>query len=323
MGEIFVAALTLSGAGDAAPTSVVVKLPAAAEENRQQGIALGMYEAEVRFYSELVEATGAGVPAIYHSNIVSGTGDFVIVMEDLSHLEQVEQSKGMSVEQARAGVVVLADIHTAWWGKVQGGDLDWIPSMDGDRIAMVNQMLPDIWTMFLAGFEDRLPPGGKELGAVFSQNYLKLMAELSARSPWTMAHQDYRVENMMFGDPTKNEVVVIDWQGMGRGPGAYDLAYFLGGSLTIENRRAHEEALVGTYHERLVANGIGDYTAEQCWNDYRYAHLLGGLAVSIFGGGTLDLSNERGFELMADMANRHMTAALDHGGFDMSETVDA
>ena len=51
--------------------------------------------------------------------IVSGTADFVIVMEDLGRLELVDQAAGMSVDQAKAAARVLADIHAAWWDDVQ------------------------------------------------------------------------------------------------------------------------------------------------------------------------------------------------------------
>lgn len=317
MGEIFVAALTYEGDAGDAPASVVVKLPATAEANREQGIALGMYEAECRFYDEMVERTGEGLPVIHQSKIVSGTGDFVIVMEDLSYLDQVDQTVGMSLDQARAAVRSLAGVHAAWWDDVaDDSSVGWIPSATGERIAMVDQMLPPIWEITQQGFADFIPAeGGKELGDAFSTNYLNLMAGLSARSPWTLCHQDYRVDNMLFGDPAKDEVVIIDWQGMGRGPGAYDVAYILGGSLPIDVRREHEESLVASYHERLVASGVAGYTLGQMWDDYRYAHLLGGLATSLFAAGTLDLSNERGVQLIGGMLKRHMTAALDHGGF--------
>ena len=80
-------------------------------------------------------------------------------------------------------------------------------------------------------------------------------------------------------------------------------------------RRAHERELVTAYQAHLEDNGVEGYSFERTWEDYGFAHLLGGLATSIFAGGTLDLSNERGFELITMMANRHVTAALDHGGF--------
>jgi hypothetical protein len=314
MGEIHRVVVSYEGDPGAAPTSVVVKLPSTFEANRQQGVDLGMYEAEVRFYAELGARTGAGLPHIHFASIESGTAEFVIVMEDLSRLEMIDQVTGMSEAQARAAVHVLADIHAAWWDKVQTDELEWIPSMIGPRIEMVSGIMGQLYPLFAQHFNDRLPEGGAELGERFATSYLDLQRTLSARSPWTLAHQDFRVENLLFGDPDLDEVVVIDWQGMGRGPGAYDLAYLLSGSMTIEDRRTHEDRLVAEYHARLASHGIVGYSLDQCRDDYGFAQCLGGLATSIFTGATLDLANERGFELIATMANRHFTAALDHGG---------
>ena len=42
-----------------------------------------------------------------------------------------------------------------------------------------------------------------------------------------------------------------------------------------------------------------------------------GLATAMVAGGNLDLSNERGQQLVASMAIRHSQAALDHGGLDL------
>ena len=314
MGDIYRVSLDYEAKIETKPSSVVVKLPSSFEENRQQGVALGMFESEVRFYAELGERTGTGLPEIHLATIKSGTAEFVIVMEDLCDLTMVDQAAGMSYEQASAAVKVLAKIHAAWWGKVQAEELEWIPSMVGPRIEYVDQILPQIYPVFAQTFESDLPEGGAELTQLFSKSYLKLNKALAERAPWTLAHQDYRVENMLFGDASKDEVVVIDWQGIGRGPGVYDLAYLLGGSMDTELRRTHEKDLVSTYHAQLLSEGINDYSADALWEDYGFAHLLGGLATSIFAGGTLDLSNERGRELIQMMSNRHVTAALDHGG---------
>ena len=40
--------------------------------------------------------------------------------------------------------------------------------------------------------------------------------------------------------------------------------------------------------------------------------MMGGLATAMVTAGTLDLSNERGVQLVASMAERHVQAALDH-----------
>jgi aminoglycoside/choline kinase family phosphotransferase len=295
-------------------TSVVVKLPSSFEDNRTQGVSLGMFEAEVKFYSELAEQASVGMPRVYHAEIIEGTPEFVILMEDLSHLESVAQNDGMSFDQALAAVRVLASIHAVWWNKVQVESLEWIPSMVGPRIEYVDQLLTQIYPVFAEGFGKNLPKGGLELYEQFAGNYLKINTAISDRSPWTLAHQDYRVENLLFGEPGSGKAVVLDWQGIGRGPGAYDLAYLLGGSMTVDARRQHEVELVHAYHDELVANGISDFSYDQAFNDYGHAHLMGGLAVAMFTAGTLDLSNDRGKQLVASMAERHVTAALDHDG---------
>ena len=310
MGEIQRVELDVEGDRGGTPATVVVKLPSAFEANRAQGVGLGMYEAEVRFYSELGPSTPSGLPTIYYSNIISGTADFVIVMEDLGRLTMVDQPVGMTVDQAAAALRVLAGVHAAWWGKVETPALDWIPTMNGPRIQMVDGALQQLWPVFAGLFGDILPAGGLELGERFSRNYLHLQQGFVNR-PWTLAHQDYRVDNMMFGDPARDEVVIIDWQGIGRGPGAYDVAYILGGSLPTQDRRAHERDLVNEYHAALISHGV-DYGAGEVWNDYCYAHVLGGLATSVFVGAGLDLSNERGKALVTAMSQRHFTAALDH-----------
>ncbi len=314
MGDIYRVELNYASIESEMPPSVVVKLPSSFEENRQQGIALGMFEAEVKFYDELGEATGTGLPDIHFASINSGTAEFVIVMEDLCNLTMVDQAAGMSLRQALAAVRVLAKIHAAWWEKVQVDELEWIPSMVGPRIEYVDQVLPEVYPIYAATFEASLPEGGAELLQLFSKSYLKLNTALAERAPWTLAHQDYRVENMLFGNAENDEVTVIDWQGIGRGPGVYDLAYLLGGSMETELRRENERDLVVAYHTELCSNGVEGYSLDSLWADYGFAHLIGGLATSVFAGGTLDLNNERGKELITMMSERHVTAALDHGG---------
>ncbi len=310
MGDIFRVSLT----GEGVPDSVVVKLPSSFEENRTQGVALGMFDAEIRFYSELAPAVSVGLPEIYYTEIESGTANFVIVMQDLSGMTMVDQIRGMSIDQALAAVKVLAQVHAVWWDDVRNDGMLWIPDMVSERIAFVDDLLTQILPVFSGAFSEYLPEGGLEIYERFSGNYLSINRKLAGRSPWTLVHQDYRVENMLFGPEGSGEVVVIDWQGIGRGPGSYDLAYILGGSLDTELRRQHEHELVRAYHDTLISAGVTDYSFEQLWQDYGLSHLQGGLATSMVTGGSMDLSNERGVQLVASMARRHVQAALDHDG---------
>jgi len=296
------------------PPSVVVKLPSSFEDNREQGVALGMFEAEVRFYNELAPQATVGLPQIFHAEVESGTANFVIVMEDLTDMKMVGQSDGMSGEQALAVVKILASLHAVWWNEVDTKAMDWIPTMVGPRIEFVDQFLPQVFPTFKTNFGAGLPAGGIELYEGFLGNYQKINKQIAGRSPWTLAHQDFRIENLMFGVNEPNQVVVLDWQGIGRGPGVYDLGYVLGGSMEPEVRRAWEGRLLTAYHEQLEVQGVEGYSLAQLTEDYAHTHLMGGLAISILTGGSFDLSNERGAALIRTMAHRHVIAALDHDG---------
>ena len=263
MGELYRATITYSsGTG---PASVIVKLPSRAEANRAQGVALGMYEAEVRFYNELAASTNARIPESYFAQIDSGTAKFVVLMEDLGDLSMVVQMDGMSKAETSAAIKTLAGLHASWWGKVDVPEVEWVPSVVHERIQTFAQMWPMLWEMYVPKFQHVLPEGAIEFGNWLSINYFKLVEEF-ATSPWTLLHLDYRADNLMFdkdlSDP--NAVVVIDWQSVGRGPAGYDLAYLLGGSVTVADRRAHEVEWLHEYHDEITRLGV-DYSFENLW----------------------------------------------------------
>lgn len=307
MGEIYRASLTY-GAGSG-PSTVVVKLPSRADANREQGVSLGMYEAEVNFYTKCADRTTAFVPEAYYAAIEPGTASFVIVMQDLGGLSMVSQIDGMSEIQTIAAIDTLAGVHASWWGKADDPAIAWAPSTVHERIQAFAQMWPALWQMFQPNFGDRLSAEAIELGEWISTNYWKACEEFS-KAPWTMLHLDYRVDNLMFD---RDRVAVIDWQSLGRGPAAYDLAYLLGGSVTVEARRANEERWVRHYLGALQSAGV-DYAFDSFWRDYRIAHVIGGTSTAVLTGATFDLGNERGKQLIGAMSERHFAAAVDLKG---------
>jgi hypothetical protein len=321
MGELARVHLTYTGDHGSAPASVIVKSPTAAEENRAQGVGLGMYEAEIRFMRELDANTPVRTPQVFLADIVSGTAEFVVVMEDMGHLLMGDQVQGVTPQQARDAVRTMADLHAGWWGKVQTPEMEWVPSVVHARIEGLAQMWPTLWLGFNAKFASSLPEGGAAAGELIATHYWRVMQRI-AEWPWTLLHQDYRVDNLFFDAGSDDPVVVIDWQGIGRGPGIYDLCYFLGGSLTVEDRRNHEASLVQAYHDRLVQRGVTDYSFEQLWHDYRFGHLTS-CSTAVLVGATFDLANERGRALVDALASRHFQAVVDHRSTDLLSELDA
>jgi hypothetical protein len=177
-------------------------------------------------------------------------------------------------------------------------------------------MWPAIWPMFAEKFGEALPVGSLEAGEQIAANYWALMSHLG-RQPWTLLHQDFRCENIFFDGDT---VVAIDWQGLGRGPAAYDLAYALGGSMRSEDRLQHERDMLQGYYDRVTDSGITGYSWDELWRDYRIGHLVN-TATAVLVGATMDLANERGAELITTLGRRHFQAVLDLDAVDLIPEV--
>ena len=87
---------------------------------------------------------------------------------------------------------------------------------------------------------------------------------------------------------------MVDWQLTMWGPGAYDVARLVGGSIRPEGRGGHHEEIVAGWHESLLAGGVTDYSREEAWDDYRLSAVMATLNPVLFhamfktGGGARD-----------------------------------
>lgn len=63
-------------------------------------------------------------------------------------------------------------------------------------------------------------------------------------------------------------VAIVDWQSIGWGCGALDVAYLLGGALPRDLRRAQEDTLLAFYLDQLAQNGVTGYGFEALKRDY-------------------------------------------------------
>src|SRR3712207_2283212 len=66
----------------AGPASVVMKIAAADEQSRQTGLALGLYEREVRFYQEVAPRLGGPLAPCHHAEFDRQSGEFCLLLGD-------------------------------------------------------------------------------------------------------------------------------------------------------------------------------------------------------------------------------------------------
>ena len=127
------------------------------------------------------------------------------------------------------------------------------------------------------------------------------------RPPLGLVHGDYRLDNLLFGDGTCK---VVDWQTVSWGPAMVDAAYFIGGGLTIEDRRAHEEELVRALPRRAASRyGVEGFSWERCWDEYRRQTFHG--IVMTIAASMVVVRTDRGDDMFMAWLERNAQQMLD------------
>ncbi|WP_411157166.1 phosphotransferase family protein [Nocardia farcinica] len=128
---------------------------------------------------------------------------------------------------------------------------------------------------------------------------------------FALVHGDYRLDNLLFDTRGGGTVTAVDWQTLGLGLPARDLAYFVGTALDPADRARHEDALVEQYWRALCELGVTGYTLGQCRRDYVFAMPQGPL-VAVFGA-AYGTPSERGDAMFAAMVRRSCAAIRELG----------
>lgn len=297
---------------DDGPRTLIAKFPTLDELARKSICdPLNFYEKEVRFYEQVAAPSPLRPPRAHFSAFDEGSGDFVLLLEDLGELRTADQTSGCAIEDAAATVDAIADHHAHWWESPQFASMPWLPaSADPPQPDVIAAMFRNAWPRFLEGFGDRTPGPILEFGERFPE-LVPWFFEANSRPPVTFIHGDLRLDNLFYS-PTGDghRVRVVDWQITWRGRGAYDVAYFLSQSLRPSVRRAHEEELIARYLQRL-ADAHVDYPHDEFWTDYRrtVAFCFG---YPVGAGGSIDIANDRHRELVGTMLEGAVAAIEDH-----------
>ena len=286
--------------GSGCPTSVVVKLPALDEAAVFTSTMLRMYIREAGFFRELAHDSPIRVPKCLHAAVDEETSQFVLVMEDLGDLRAVDQVVGISVTDAERAVDGLADWHAQWWGKAEALATKGLTVGLGDPIykAVLPIVFAEGWEKLTA--EVPVPASIQAVGPRWVDAMPRLLDAL-AEEPTTMIHGDWRADNLFFGPDGR--VAAVDFQLIGTGRGAYDLAYFVTMSIDPEHGSSHEQALFARWTDALTAGGVSDLDVAQAWTDYRTAALFC-LVYPVVAWQRMDASDPRQMALAVAMLER-------------------
>jgi hypothetical protein len=292
-----------------APRSVVGKFPSDNEVARNTGRDMGFYRSEVMFYRELAHRAVIRTPAVYVAEIRPETGEFVLLFEDLAPAVQGDHMRGCSVGDARKALSEAAMLHAAFWNDEELARQPWLYVPPGAQGFYTTELVESSWAHFSKTYGPRMDPEVIKVCDRFVRHHAAWNAPRPP--PKCFSHNDFRVDNMLFGG---ERIAVVDWQTSAWLGTGMDVAYFLGGAFDRETRRAHEAELLHHYLDELRRHGVTDYSFDHLMADYRhysFAVLVVAIAATV-----IVKQTERGDRLFMKMVTDGAWQALDNDALD-------
>ncbi|KAJ4297449.1 hypothetical protein N0V90_005340 [Kalmusia sp. IMI 367209] len=194
----------------------------------------------------------------------------IVVLDDLSAqgCDFGNPANAWNVPRVLAGVEQLAALHAKTW-HVQAADYPWLTS-DYDQAILT---LMNTYDAVVKG------PDRPQI-----HEYLKDQERVTAVLKKHYASRSPRFRCLLHGDShTGNTYLVngaprfLDWQMIHIGSSFHDVSYFIGASLTVEDRRAREWDILNHYLRTLEKFGVEPlfHSDEEVANEYKKSFLAG------------------------------------------------
>jgi len=299
---------------EAGPASLIVKFPGTSlqADPSRPARQYGFYEREVHFYRELAPEV-AIAPRCYWCEFDAGSGEFGILLEDLTGYDQEDDRRGFSAASLRRCVEVLATMHAKWWQSPRLATCDFLFTVDGTNTRRLAEGHTSSWPSFLERYGHLLPPGYEAFRPPLLRS-LQVAGTALAAAPRTLVHLDFRTDNVFFGGDLRG-TVAIDWQLVARGAAVLDLVTLLSNSSATDLRRQVEGELLHMWHDSVVRTTATSYSFEQAAADFRRWLLFQVVRTVIAGASVLPVGQAG--ELVAIFAQRTFACAIDHAAGDL------
>ncbi len=298
------------------PATLIAKTQSPAPESVFVAQIMGFYDREVNFYRQLGGRVDVRTPRCHYADIAADGTPFVLLLEEITGARSIDQITGASRADAEIVIDQAVVLHASFWDSTELWALDWLPPINTPLFLAAAGLAAAKLPQYLEYWDGKAPAAAIEFVRDMTPHYPALLDWWVEQGNPTFAHMDFRADNFLIGGSAGDDVVtVLDWQLSVRGVGVWDVANFLAGSVTVDDRRAWEADLVRRYHDGLLAAGVSGYAWDRCWRDYRYA--IGQQAWSTCPMGDMDPGNDRGKSLLDTVTPRYLIAADDHGVTEM------
>ncbi len=291
------------GADVTRPATIIAKCPSLDPASRAIAGQLGSYRLEVGWYSRLAERVSVARPHCHFAAIGDDGVEFLLVLADLAPATQGDQLAGADAVSIAAAVDEAVALHAALWDSPELDRIDWLQR---DTRPMVRAMFPTLYAGFRDRYAGRLSAEVLDLGRSIVDRLDHYLERRPAAR--TLTHGDFRIDNLLF-TPDGAQCWVVDWQTLGIGSGATDIAYLVGTSVAdAATRRLTDAAMFERWTAGLGERGLTvDHNA--LWDDYRIG-ALSGYFMAVFASMSVERT-ERGDAMFAVMAERPARQAID------------
>jgi hypothetical protein len=276
-----------------------------------------MHQSEVFGYRDLYTVLNLPVPACYFADYDEERQQGIVIMDDLTArgVEFCSALKPVSFEAAARRLSVLARFHAQTWDTPrEGGRWSSIRETEPGLREYMRQYLdvPEEWRRFVGS------PRGAATSAAFhdvdviNTAFDRLVA-FSRGLPQCVIHGDSHPGNLFVhadGSPGFFDSLP------GRAPSMREIAYYIGASIDLGDRRRWEGALLQHYLDQLRANGVTPAGFDETLEQYA-AYMLAGYIIF--------LVNESFYQtesVNTAIAARFSAAMVDHDTLRVLERLD-
>lgn len=232
-------------------------------------------QGEAGFFMQLRPRLQIEAPWGYHASCDAASWRSLTLMEDIVATKGVSFcSPATDITRARMEDLLanMAAWHGAMWNSPAfDKELSWL--MTPAQFRTRTSALIALQKRSLIGAqraEQVIPkslfPRQQDLWIAYGRSF-----DLLSQGPQTLLHGDSHVGNTYI--TREGRMGYGDWQIIQRGGWAYDYAYVLTTSLTVEDRRAWERELLAFYLDRLHAAGAPRLDFDAAWLSYRQSTM--------------------------------------------------
>lgn len=296
---------------ESGPQTVIAKIPTTDGALKPLGVMLGVYEREALFYTHVAPKVSIRKPDVYFNGTDPESERYALLLEDVGHYRSGDHLLGASLEDAMAVIDTAAQIHSRWWDSKELIDMEWVPPLDSPINMGLQGLYEASWSTVMDQYGHLYPDWLPEKLESFIPEISQWLVSWAERSR-TLTHNDFRLDNLLFDDKADDlpEVIVLDFQLVGRGDGSGDLSPFLGCNLDVDLRRNSEIDLLRRYHDAMHGRETGFETFDELVEQIDTAHLFwlvnwGNTAVMA------DQPNERASKLFTAILERSIAAVVD------------